>query len=303
MILRFLSTLMSLPAGRSRLLTVSEVKVIPLSQKAVLKVFFCLPVSELDPKSLRHLDHCHPIRENPYTRLLRFEKVAQIRIEPHDRSDIHYHISSVSHGMISGPYGGNWSPNGSFERVYPVELMRDRSNILRDGDGKRLEWPEQDWRKILAGMQDFFLHPPTRKRYDRSTPKTELLKSVGPFKDHPYLVDMARWIPWVAGAGWMWQLIKRHDKKEAIEAEEAANAARLQAAVEADDIPAAEDEDAVSEVEPDTEAYAADSEPEIEEQSDSEGSEPEPKMLAERATELDTFLDNLPLRMILRNLD
>lgn len=213
--------------------------------------------------------------------------------------------------MVSGPYGGNWSPKGSFERVTPVELMRDRWNILRDGDGKRLEWPEQDWRKILAGMQDFFLRPPTRKRCDRSTPKTELLKSVGPFRDHPYLVDIARWIPWAAGAGWMWQLWKRYDGKmdaleaigafEAAEAEKAANVASQQATMEPDKLSAAEDEGAVSEVEPDTEA--ADSEPEIEEQSNSEDSEPELKMLEERATELDTFLDNFFLRMILRNLD
>jgi hypothetical protein len=303
---KLLSTLMSSTAGRSRLLTVSEVIVIPLNRKGGLRISFYLIVSELDPKSLHNLDHCHPIRENPYMRLLRFEKVAQIRIEPHDRSDIHYHVSSVYHGMVSGPYGGNWSPKGSFEQVQPVELMRDRSNILRDGDGKRLEWPEQDWRKILAGMQDFFLHPPTRKRYERSTPKTELLKSVGPFKDHPYLVDMARLIPWVAGAGWVWQLEKRNYKKmKAIKAEEAVNATRLQAAVKADEVSVAEDEDVVSGVEPDTDAYAGDSEPEVEsaEQSDSEDSESEPKMLEERATELDTFLDNLPLRMILRNLD
>ena len=120
--------------------------------------------------------------------------------------------------MISGPFGGNRSKTGSFERVYPVEIMRDRSHVLRDGDGKRLDWPEKDWERLLASVQDMFLHPPTRKRYDyRPATKTELLKSVGPFKDHPYLVDMARWVPWVAGAGWAWLWASRKDTKKAAE--------------------------------------------------------------------------------------
>jgi hypothetical protein len=176
-----------------------------------------LVVSELDSRLIPHLQKCQPLQENPYIRLLRFEKVAHICIIP-SSSRMHYKIGSVLHGMISGPFGGNRSKTGSFERVYPVEIMRDRSHVLRDGDGKRLDWPEKDWERLLASVQDMFLHPPTRKRYDyRPATKTELLKSVGPFKDHPYLVDMARWVPWVAGAGWAWLWASRKDTKKAAE--------------------------------------------------------------------------------------
>lgn len=182
-----------------------------------------LIVSELDPRSIPYLRQCRPLAENPYIRLLRFEKVAHIRIVP-SLSDMQYKIGSVLHGMISGPYGGNWSGEGSFERVRPLEIMRDRSYILRNGDGERLEWPEQEWKKILAEVQDMFLHPPTRKRYDRSTNTTELLKKVGPFQDHPYIVDIARIVPWVAGAGWLWLAGSKAIAKDKA-AEEAANAA------------------------------------------------------------------------------
>jgi hypothetical protein len=115
-----------------------------------------------------------------------------------------YEVGSVEHGMISGPFGENRTEEGVFQRAQPVEIIRDRSCILRDGDGIRLQWPETTWRCLFATVEDSIFDPPTRENYNHHTRTVDLLKCAGPFKDHPYLVDIIRLLPVAVVGGLAW---------------------------------------------------------------------------------------------------
>lgn len=107
---------------------------------------------------------------------MRFDKTTSYGIIP--ASDkYNYKPSRLASGMIRGPYGLKIF-NGKSKLLEPIELIRDRHGVWRDGNGYRLELPKSTFRLLKAELRDFFDRT-SREDFDYRVPAWKLFKLVG----------------------------------------------------------------------------------------------------------------------------
>lgn len=127
---------------------------------------------EHDMELVDRVQQCQTLGRSPFLSLARFDKNIKYSIIPTlDGED--YRPKGYANGNFFGPCGVTWS-EGSFKKLYPVEIIRDHWNIWRDGDGQRLEQPKSTLRLVIGKLEDFFGRA-SRKRFSYRLPARELI--------------------------------------------------------------------------------------------------------------------------------
>jgi hypothetical protein len=103
-----------------------------------------------------YVPRCQTLYRSPCSNLARLDKITNYSIVPTtDDKDYKVKVESGAYGMIKGLYGVN-SINGDVECLRPMELIKDKSGIWRNGDGARLEQPKSSTSRFWMGIEDLF---------------------------------------------------------------------------------------------------------------------------------------------------
>ena len=128
-----------------------------------------------------------PVDRNPYLSLIRFDKVTSYTVIPRQSRE-GYKPKYSAYGMVAGPYGVTKS-NGKFLMLKPTEIIKDKTDVWRNGNGERLEQQyKSTMDRRLADLRDLFGGRTTRHDFSYRVPTWHLFDIVGLGKVDPLVL-------------------------------------------------------------------------------------------------------------------